>query len=193
MLDRIRHGGRRGHPPVKFPHKLVHFDLKGAPLNVSLASIGLVLPSSLWDEMSILLGVMCSILLEHPWNIPWGFPLIADNTPLQVPYIEKVLPLLAKLGATGILIEYEDMFPYDGVLAGIKAGNAYSKDDIRRILEAAKANNLIVIPLVQTFGHLEFVLKLREFKHLREVRDISSSSIHHPRRRSERFSFRNLP
>lgn len=84
--------------------------------------------------------------------------------------MEEVLPLLAKLGATGLLIEYEDMFPYNGLLAEVVAGNAYSKDDIRRILQAAKTNNLIVVPLVQTFGHLEFVLKLHEFKHLREVR-----------------------
>lgn len=34
MLERIRHGGRRGHPAVNFPHKIVHLDLKGAPLNV---------------------------------------------------------------------------------------------------------------------------------------------------------------
>lgn len=80
-----------------------------------------------------------------------------------------MLPLLARLGATGILIEYEDMFPYDGPLASIAAANAYSKDDIRRILDAAKVNNLIVIPLIQTFGHLEFILKLGAFKHLREV------------------------
>ncbi|XP_022671891.1 hexosaminidase D-like isoform X2 [Varroa jacobsoni] len=119
MLERIRHGGRRGHPAVNFPHKIVHLDLKGAPLNVA--------------------------------------------------YVEEVLPLLAKLGATGLLIEYEDMFPYNGLLAEVVAGNAYSKDDIRRILQAAKTNNLIVVPLVQTFGHLEFVLKLHEFKHLREL------------------------
>ena len=40
--------------------------------------------------------------------------------------------------------------------------------DISALLQAAKDNNLGVIPLVQTFGHLEFVLKLEQFRNLRE-------------------------
>ena len=40
--------------------------------------------------------------------------------------------------------------------------------EIAALLQAAKDNNLGVIPLVQTFGHLEFVLKLEQFKNLRE-------------------------
>lgn len=77
--------------------------------------------------------------------------------------------MLKTLGATGILLEYEDMFPYSGILSSIAAKNAYSKKNILEILQVAKSLDLNVIPLVQTFGHLEFALKLKEFYHLREV------------------------
>ena len=39
---------------------------------------------------------------------------------------------------------------------------------IRNILRAAKERNLEVVPLVQSFGHLEWILKLEPFIHLRE-------------------------
>jgi hexosaminidase len=77
--------------------------------------------------------------------------------------------MLKSLGATGILIEYEDMFPYKGILSSIAAKNAYTRKNLLEILQAAKSLELNVIPLVQTFGHLEFALKLKEFYHLREV------------------------
>ena len=44
-----------------------------------------------------------------------------------------------------------------------------SIQDVQNLQKWAAQNDLIVIPLVQTFGHMEFVLKLSEFKDLREV------------------------
>lgn len=86
----------------------------------------------------------------------------------KIDYYEKLFPFLKLLGATGLLIEYEDMFPYTDHLASIKHGLAYTKTDIQRILKLAKLNALKVMPLLQVYGHLEYVLKLKEFMHLRE-------------------------
>ncbi|XP_043678011.1 hexosaminidase D-like [Vespula pensylvanica] len=91
------------------------------------------------------------------------------GAPPKIGYYKYLLPLLKKLGATGILIEYEDMFPFDGRIKDISAGNCYTKEDIRIIQKLAEENNLIVIPLIQTFGHLEFILKLDKYKDYREV------------------------
>lgn len=88
---------------------------------------------------------------------------------MKVGYILKILPMLKSLGATGLLIEYEDAFPYGEILSPIAAKNAYNKKNIIEILQAARSLNLKVIPLVQTFGHMEFALKLKEFANLREV------------------------
>jgi len=67
------------------------------------------------------------------------------------------------------ILEWEDMFPYYGELEIISAKDCYSKEDVATMLSLAKENDLKVIPLVQTFGHMEFVLKGPKFKHLREV------------------------
>uniref|UniRef100_K7FT17 beta-N-acetylhexosaminidase n=1 Tax=Pelodiscus sinensis TaxID=13735 RepID=K7FT17_PELSI len=65
------------------------------------------------------------------------------------------------------------MFPYEGELKPLRAKHAYrySASEIKEILNLAKLHELEVIPLVQTFGHMEvqFVLKHQEFSHLREV------------------------
>lgn len=91
------------------------------------------------------------------------------GAPPKLNYYEYLFPLLRKLGATGILIEYEDMFPFEGEIQNISARNCYSKQDIITIQKIARDNKLVVIPLVQTFGHLEFVLKLDKYKAFREV------------------------
>ena len=47
-------------------------------------------------------------------------------------------------------------------------GNHYTKSDIYNLLIKCKELKLEVIPLVQTFGHMEFILKHGQFAHLRD-------------------------
>lgn len=91
------------------------------------------------------------------------------GAPPKVSYLAEVFPLFRALGANGLLVEYEDAFPYEGPLRLLRARHAYSPSEVKEILHLARLSELEVIPLVQTFGHMEFVLKHATFAHLREV------------------------
>jgi hexosaminidase len=71
------------------------------------------------------------------------------------------MPLFKEWGATGLLIEWEDTFPFDGEHLeavgsyGSDSPGLYSKEQVTEIIGLAEENRLVVIPLVQTFGHLE--------------------------------------
>ena len=109
-------------------------------------------------------------------NIHWWWRMTAfqgqkvvhldlKGAPPKVAYLLRLIPLLREWGATGILIEYEDMFPYKSdTLHVLPKEYCYSLDDIRRLQQACENENLTFIPLIQTFGHLEFVLKHKKFE-----------------------------
>lgn len=75
----------------------------------------------------------------------------------KVSYFEELFPLLRKWGATGICMEYEDMFPYDGIVSSIKHKQAYTKEDIEKINQLAKDNQLDIMPLLQTYGKFIYI------------------------------------
>ena len=88
--------------------------------------------------------------------------------PLQPNYVMDCLSVLRSKGATGVILEWEDMFPYSGEFECLRASAAYSADEIGLVVEKAQELGLDVIPLVQTVGHLEFALKHEKFAALRE-------------------------
>ncbi|GFS05600.1 hexosaminidase D [Elysia marginata] len=95
-------------------------------------------------------------------------------------YLKEIIPLFETLGATGLLVEYEDMFPFSGPLEPLKAANAFTREQLNEFLQTAKKHHLKVMPLVQTFGHMEFVLKsafpeLRESSYTPQVIDMTNN------------------
>lgn len=91
------------------------------------------------------------------------------GSPPKLNYLKDLIPFFKKSGATGVLVEYEDFFPYKNDLESIKNQNHYTNTEIKQIFDILKENQLSIIPLIQTYGHLEFVLKLKEFSYLREA------------------------
>lgn len=89
----------------------------------------------------------------------------------KVEYFRGFFKMIKDFGATGILLEYEDVFPFRGKLAEAVNGEAYTMKDIEFIKKQAADNNLYIIPLVQTYGHLEWILKVKSFAHLRDHHD----------------------
>ena len=102
------------------------------------------------------------------------------------PTFDFLLRFLRFLGAhfknliTGILIEFEDMFPFTGFLQDIASPNCYSRKQIQDLVKVCKELGFKISVLIQTFGHLEFVLKHQRFSEYREQQEnpISLCSLH---------------
>ncbi len=78
-------------------------------------------------------------------------------------YIEE----MAFYKINALLVEYEDKLPFQD-LKQLRHPNGMTEPELERLLAAAYDNFIEVIPLQQTYGHLEYVLKHPEFIHLRE-------------------------
>ena len=95
---------------------------------------------------------------------------------------------------TGLLIEYEDTFPFEGQFEKVKGSFSFSADQINKINQLAVANNLTVIPYLSLFDDLNFVLRHPDFKKYREMPHYSEmiSPLHEVEFRKNSFIFTNL-
>ncbi|XP_038066978.1 hexosaminidase D-like [Patiria miniata] len=122
-----------------------------------------------------------AILFNKPVEVPLPSQyhrlvhLDLKRAPLKMEFLTKLIVKLKEWGATGLLVEYEDTFPYTGELAELALPNAYSLADIEALQQITRDNDMEYVPLVQTFGHLEMVLKHNKFVHLREVAEFPTS------------------
>ena len=73
----------------------------------------------------------------------------------------------ADLKLNTLLIEFADRFPFQKH-ARIAAPDALSPDELRAILEHARSLGFELIPLLQSLGHLDYVLRHDEYADLRE-------------------------
>ncbi len=88
---------------------------------------------------------------------------------LLLSYIE----MMAEFKTNKLIIEYEDKFPFEKYSFLRHSEFCFTDEQIDMIMEIAYRNFIEVIPLQQSYGHLEYVLKHTQFKHLREISEAS--------------------
>ena len=77
--------------------------------------------------------------------------------------IKRTLKRLRQLRYNAVLIEYENRIHLDS-LPGVEAADAFTHDEVWEIVRCAEENGIQVIPLQQSFGHLEYLLQLPEYR-----------------------------
>lgn len=109
-------------------------------------------PAMLWHQKIVLFSVLLLITLNFiVFNVHWNnrptvkrhkdmdlsqkmlrvVHLDLKGAPPRMHLFKTLLPLIAAAGANAILLEYEDMFPYEGILKNASAKNAYSREEVR--------------------------------------------------------------
>lgn len=82
-------------------------------------------------------------------------------------YLLRWLDSLASYKINALLLEYEDKFPYRRHPV-LRHPAAFTEKELQRFLAHARSLHLRVVPLIQTLGHVEYILKHAEFAHLRK-------------------------
>ncbi|MBT9775340.1 family 20 glycosylhydrolase [Clostridium sp. MCC353] len=76
---------------------------------------------------------------------------------------------LAEFKLNTLVIEYEDKLPFQKMKFLCHPEYAFTMEEFQEILETARRNFIKIIPLQQSFGHLEYVLKHEKYRSLREI------------------------
>jgi len=85
-------------------------------------------------------------------------------------YVESFIKDLAKYKINQLVWEWEDKLAYESH-PEIGAPGAFTIEEMQEITRYAKQYHIEIIPLVQGLGHVSFILKWPQHKHLREVAD----------------------
>ncbi len=85
-------------------------------------------------------------------------------------YYYDVIDRLSRIKVNAIIVEFEDKLRYRAPKIG--ADNAMTIDEFAALCRYAQDRNIEISPLVQGLGHVSFILKHDEYKHLRDNPDI---------------------
>ena len=98
------------------------------------------------------------IRAEH-WDLKGVMPKFS--------YLKERILELSKYKINTLLVEYEDKFKFD-THPLLAAPIALSKKQVNELIKIADDNFIQIIPLVQSLGHAEYILKHKEYSYVAE-------------------------
>ena len=93
----------------------------------------------------------------------------------RLDFLLQSLPRYAEWGYEELYLHLEDAVEYPS-LAGVARSDAYSYRQFARLVEAATAAGIRVVPIVNLLGHTQYLIKMPELRELNELRDDDGSS-----------------
>jgi hexosaminidase len=84
--------------------------------------------------------------------------------------LEDIFKTLGEYKINTVLLEYEDKIKYHSHPA-ISASNALTHEQVRSLIKTATDYGISIIPLIQSLGHAEYILKGDRYANLRERPD----------------------
>lgn len=102
-------------------------------------------------------------------------PMRCDHFDLRTvhptfPHLLSYIEEMSRYKVNALLIEYEDKFPFRS-LRELRHPHSLTEGQIRLLLDTAHNHFIQIIPLQQSYGHLEYVLKHPACLSLRELPD----------------------
>jgi hypothetical protein len=96
------------------------------------------------------------------------FHIDMNSVALTKEQVKEQLSAVAAMGYNAVLWEVEDKIKWKTCPECVSP-EAFSKEEFRNILKFSDSLGLVSIPLLQTIGHAEYVLKNEKYKSLREL------------------------
>jgi len=96
-----------------------------------------------------------------------GFHLDLRIQVMKMPAVKKLVTKLKEGGMNTLIMEYEATFPFERHPM-IANRYAYTKEEIKDLVSFCTKQGIDVIPLQQSFGHVEYVLRNSRYVNIRE-------------------------
>ena len=103
-------------------------------------------------------------------ELRWGFPSFER--------ILEIIDEVSHLRYNGILVEYEDHYPFTKHTDITHPILKFTKEQLQELFKFAKDRYMPIMPLQQTLGHVEYILKHPGYNDLKEVQKLDLADLY---------------